>query len=399
MARRATAATKENHRAADDAAGLVVSATPDAESAAEPTDSPHIARLSRLRRLIQDRQLEYLLVSNPLDVAYLTGFLGGDSYLIVGPSSEKPRLISDFRYEEELAPHRDLVEVIIRARSMAEAVAEVLSGVTGRIGFQADSMTVHEQGGLESRIGAAKLEATSGLIAGLRAVKDEHEVKLIRKAVKIQQKALEATLKKLKPGRTELEIAARLEAEMKSLGSREPGFQSIVAAGANGSLPHYRPRNARIRKGEPVLIDWGAVYEGYHSDMTRVVCLGKWPKVIKEIYTIVLEAQEAAAAALAPGRSTREIDAIARDIITRAGYGDRFGHGLGHGIGFNAHEEPRLTHMLPPSDLVPGHVVTVEPGIYLPGVGGVRIEDDYLITEGGARRLCTLPKDLDWASL
>lgn len=361
--------------------------------------SPQAARIERVRRLMQDRQLEYLLVSNPLDVAYLTGFLGGDSYLVVGPSSEKPRLISDFRYEEELAPHRDLVEVIIRARSMGEAVAEVLAGVTGRIGFQADCMTVHEHGALESRIGAAKLEATSGLIAGLRAVKDEHEVRLIRKAVKIQQKALEATLKKLKPGRTELEVAARLEAEMKSLGSREPGFQSIVAAGANGSLPHYRPRNARIRKGEPVLIDWGAVYEGYHSDMTRVVCLGKWPKLIKEIYAIVLEAQEAAAAALAPGRSTREIDGIARDIITRAGYGDRFGHGLGHGIGYNAHEEPRLTHMLPPSELVPGHVVTVEPGIYLPGVGGVRIEDDYLITESGARRLCTLPKDLDWASL
>jgi Xaa-Pro aminopeptidase len=373
-------------------------------AATPETVSPHQGRLKRLAGMLTPEKLDFLMVTNPLDVAYLTGFLGGDSYLLVPGDRSKPILISDFRYQEELQPHAHLVQIVIRKRSMSEAVIDELARhKVGRLGIQADHMTVGELNNLTAAIRKVAVKTTlapvSGLVGKMRAIKDETEIKLIRKAAKIQEKALEEIIRKIKPGKTELEVAGRLEAEMKALGSREPGFQSIVAAGANGSLPHYRPQDVKIRKNEALLIDWGAVYQGYHSDMTRVFALGKWPKKIKEIYSIVLDAQEAAAAALAPGKSTTDIDAIARNHIKKAGYGDYFGHGLGHGIGFNGHEEPRLTNMLAGSILQPGHVVTVEPGIYLPGIGGVRIEDDYVITDKGAENLCSLPKDMDWATI
>ena len=198
---------------------------------------------------------------------------------------------------------------------------------------------------------------------------------------------------------TEAEVAARLEAEMKVRGSSEPGFQTIVAAGTNGSLPHYRPKQKKLAAGKTVLIDWGAVYAGYHADMTRVFALGSWPAKLAEIYDIVLEAQLAAAEALAPGKSTAEIDGVARKIITKAGYAECFGPGLGHGLGLNGHEEPRLTNMLAPTRLEAGMVVTIEPGIYLPGVGGVRIEDDYVVTAKGATNLCSMKKTREWATM
>jgi Xaa-Pro aminopeptidase len=283
---------------------------------------------------------------------------------------------------------------------MSEAVGEVVEAVkVDRLGVQAEHLTLSLRQAVAKVIGARGIVETSALVAGLRIIKDEGEIKLIVKAARIQEAALKAVLPKIKAGQTELEVAARLEAEMKMRGSSEPGFQSIVAAGTTGSLPHYRPQARKIARGKSLLIDWGATYRGYHSDMTRVFALGKWPKKIAEIYKIVLDAQEMAAAALAPGKSTFDIDAIARKHITSHGYGEFYGHGLGHGLGLDGHEEPRLTHMLAPSILEPGHVVTVEPGIYLPGVGGVRIEDDYVITPTGARNLCTLPKSLDWATL
>jgi Xaa-Pro aminopeptidase len=254
-------------------------------------------------------------------------------------------------------------------------------------------MTIAERAGLARRLGAGgakRLTDTTGLVARLRVIKDAHEIGLIRKAARIQEAALKAVLPTIKPGQSELEVAARLESEMKTRGSSEAGFQTIVAAGANGSLPHYRPGSKKLSAGKPVLIDWGAVYKGYHADMTRTFALGKWPAKLREVYGVVLEAQMAAAAALGPGKSTADIDNVARAHITRHGYGEFFGHGLGHGIGLSGHEEPRLTNMLAPTRLEAGMVVTVEPGVYLSGVGGVRIEDDYVITEHRAENLCSL---------
>jgi Xaa-Pro aminopeptidase len=362
--------------------------------------SPHPARIARLRECTRSLDLGHILITNPLDVGYLTGFLGGDSYLLVAPG--KATIVSDFRYQEELGPLKAFCEVYIRKGGMTQAVAEVVAGID-RLGIQADYLTIAERDAIARSINddaGSRLVSTVGVVAKMRAIKDDHEVELIRKAIKIQEAALKAVLPMIRAGQTEIEVAAQLEAEMKTRGSSQPGFQSIIAAKTNGSLPHYRPSpKVKIARNQPLLIDWGAIWLGYHGDMTRTFALGKWPAKVREIYEIVLDAQMMAADALAPGKSTRDIDAIARDHITRYGYGEAFGHGLGHGLGLNGHEDPRLTHMLPASELKVGQVVTVEPGIYLPGVGGVRIEDDYLITPDGAKNLCSLPKTLSWATL
>lgn len=362
---------------------------------------PFADRLGRLRATLAQQGLGWFLVTNPLDVGYLTGFLGGDSYLLVGPQGAT--IISDFRYQEELETVKPLATVYIRKGGMLAAVAEVFTAQrVDRCGYQSEYITVAERASFAQALGESgndRLSSTTGIVARMREIKDDTEVACIEYAARIQESALLAILPSIKPGLTELEVAARLEAEMKTRGSSEPGFQTIVAAKANGSLPHYRPQAVKLAAGRPLLIDWGAVYLGYHSDMTRTFSLGKWPPKVREIYEIVLEAQEAAAAALAPGKTTRQIDAVARTIIADAGYAEQFGHGLGHGLGFNGHEDPRLSHMTAEAPLRVGQVVTVEPGIYLPGVGGVRIEDDYLITQSGSRRLCTLPKDLAWSTL
>ncbi len=376
-----------------------VASKPARKRPAEAGAPPYRTRLGRLAKSLAGHGCESALITRANDVAYLTGFLGGDSYLLVRRPGRRPVLISDFRYDEELEPQRSLAEVVIRPRSMTEAVAAALGGVPGACAIQAEGVTIQEREAWERRVGPDRLRPVTGLVSGMRAVKDRTEVEYIRRAIRIQESALRAVLPTIRPGMTELAIAASLEAEMKERGSSQPGFVTIVAARANGSLPHYRPQKTTVAAGKPLLIDWGAVYRGYHGDMTRTFCLDRWPGKMKEIYGIVLDAHEAAASALAPGRTTAEIDGIARDLITRAGYGKEFGHGLGHGLGFDGHEDPRLSHMLPPTPLVAGQVVTIEPGIYLPGVGGVRIEDDYLITGKGAENLCTLPRSLEWSTL
>jgi Xaa-Pro aminopeptidase len=365
---------------------------------------PYAGRLKRLAGLLRGADVPNLLVTSPIDVGYLTGFLGGESYLLVSASGGRPVVISDFRYEEELEPVKALADLHIRSataqgETMPRAIAAVFSARrVERCGFQADHLTVAGRDELAALIGAKKFVPTSGLIAQMRIVKDEHEVRLMKAATRLQEEALQAILPTIEPGQTELEIAARLEAEMKSRGSSQPGFPSIIAAGATGSLPHYRPGRRKTVAGKTLLIDWGATFQGYQSDMTRTFALGSWPRKMKEIYDITLRAQMTAAAALAPGKTNHQIDRVARDIITRAGYGDQFGHGLGHGLGM-VKDPPYLNPLYAEMTLVPGHVVTVEPGIYLPGIGGVRIEDLYVITDRGAKNLCSLPKTIEWATL
>lgn len=375
---------------------------PAGRAAAPPQkgESPHASRLARLSEKVEQAEADNLLVTNEKDVGYLTGFLGGHSYLLVGKRGTLPVIISDFRYLEELEPQRQIAEIHMRSGGLVDAAVQLLKDRSAaRCGVQAEHMPLAEFQDLTKRARGIKLVATRSLVGSMRIQKDATEVDLIRRAVRLQEAALLATLPTIKPGQTELEVAARLEAEMKARGSSEAGFQTIIAAKANGSLPHYRPGREKVAANKPLLIDWGAVYRGYHGDMTRTFSLGKWPPKIREIYEIVREAQQRAAAALAPGKSTHEVDAVARDYITKHGYGKEFGHGLGHGMGMDGHEDPRLNPLFPPTILEPGQVVTVEPGIYLPGTGGVRIEDDYVITERGAENLCRLPKDIEWATL
>lgn len=352
--------------------------------------------------------VSHLLVTNPVDVGYLTGFLGGDSVLLVGPG--KPVIISDSRYDEELEPQRPLAKVVMRDGAMSAAIAAVIDpqakdGKIDSIGVQTEHLTLAAERGLRDafknrRIPVSLLAPTAGLVGKLRAVKSKDELTLIRGALGIQQDALLEALGNLKPGMTELGFRAELEYQMMRRGSAEAGFGTIVAAGANGSLPHYTPSAlVKIKRGSPLLIDWGATHNGYRGDMTRVVCLGRWPREIREIYGIVLDAHLAAVSALKPGARCADVDAAARRVIDKAGYGDRFGHGLGHGLGMDVHESPSLSRHAGDAVLEEGHVVTIEPGIYLPGIGGVRLEDDYAVTARGSRNLCSLPKDIDWASL
>jgi Xaa-Pro aminopeptidase len=352
-------------------------------------------RLPALRAAIKKAGHENFLITNPLDVAYLTGFHGGDSYILMMGKSAV--LISDFRYQEELEHLNGELTIVIRKGAMAKEVANVV-GQLKECAVQAEAMTLAEYTALDKAL-KTKLIQTTGIVAAMRSIKDADEVKLIKKAVKIQEQALLAVLPSLKPGMTELAIAAMIEAEMKTRGSSAPGFQTIVAAQPNGSFPHYRPGSKKTAANKTLLIDWGAIFQGYHSDMTRVYAFNSWPRKIAEIYAIALEAKELAADALRPGATSLEIDTIARSYITRHGYGEYFGHGLGHGIGFNGHEDPRMTHMASPTVLMPGHVITIEPGIYLPGVGGVRIEDDYVITQRGATNLCSLPQSMEECTL
>lgn len=367
--------------------------------------APYAQRIARLIESAQSEfRVDHLLVTNPLDVGYLTGFLGGESYLVVGPgvNGKGAAIISDGRYLEELEPQKPLAEIIMRTGSMEKAIADVLTrpGV-GACGFQAEHLTLSAREQLERAVaadGSYSLVPTNKLVGNMRVIKDAFEIELIQTAVTITEQALLATLPTIKVGQSELDVAARLEYEMKRRGSSQPGFQSIVAAKANGSLPHYRPGWEKVTKNQPLLIDWGGTFMAYQGDMTRTFAVGKWVPKIREIYEIVREAQQRSADALAPGKSTHEVDRIARDYIIRHGYGEYFDHGLGHGLGISK-EPPFLNPKYDPIELRVGHVCTVEPGIYLPGIGGVRIEDQYVITENGARNFCTLPKTAEWSVL
>ncbi len=362
-------------------------------------------RMKRLRVTLRELGVGHAVITNPVDVGYLTGFLGGDSVLVVGTG--KPTIISDRRYEEELDAFRPIAKITMRSGTMSGAIAEVLGELHERgsldgVALQADHLTVGAESALreacKKKVPVRSIRHASGLVADLRIAKDESEIRHIRAAARIQQDALLAALEYLRPGMTELEFTAELEYQMKTRGSSTPAFGTIVAAGANGSHPHYSPADVPIARNSTLLIDWGATHMGYRSDMTRTFGFGRWPRQMREVYGVVLEAHEAAASAIKPGVTGRELDAIARKVITDAGYGEAFAHSLGHGLGMDVHENPRLSAQ---SDdvLDTGHVVTIEPGIYLPGIGGVRIEDDYAVTPRGRRNLCTLPKDIEWATI
>ena len=359
---------------------------------------PLEGRVDRLRSLMKRESVGVMLVSHPVDIRYLTGFSGEDSWAVVTRGGVV--VLSDSRFEEELGVHHRYVKTVMRKKGLAEELAKVVGGKAkkrgARIGIQAEHVTLAQRREVVKWVGASRLKETTGMVAGLRVVKDEIEVGLISRAIKIQESAYRALLKWMKPGVTERAVAAKLEYEMRARGADGPSFETIVASGANGSLPHYFPGDAKVRKNVPVLIDFGARYQGYCGDLTRVVVLGKMPKRMAEVYEVVAAAQQAGIGAIKPGAKLAEVDAAARDVIIDAGYGDRFGHGLGHGIGLEIHELPWLNARFG-GELREGHVVTVEPGVYLPGVGGVRLEDDILVTGVGRRKLSGLPVGLDTA--
>ena len=245
-------------------------------------------------------------------------------------------------------------------------------------------------------IGDLELVPTSDLVSVLRQRKTSQECALIEQAIGIQEAALEATLSDLRAGMTEAQVAARLEYEMRLRGAESASFEAIIGSGPNSSVIHHIPGDRAIEDGM-LLVDWGARVEGYCSDLTRTMCFGPMPEPMERVYEVVLESLEAAIEACLPGADCAQVDAAARDVIAAAGWGDQFPHGLGHGVGMDVHESPFFSSRSGGILLEPGMIMTVEPGVYLPGVGGVRIEEDVLITETGHRVLSTWPRDLDSA--
>jgi Xaa-Pro aminopeptidase len=355
-------------------------------------------RLSNVRAAMRHKKIPALLVTNFADVSWLTGFEGHDSYVIV--TADRFLLLSDFRYQEQAAKECPWVELLLREGAMVELLSKTIRKENIKsLGVQAESMTIAQRDALQEKFtGKTRLKIlpVAQIIVELRHIKDAHEISILQSAIRIAEDAFKAMRQQLTLGMTENDIAGLLVYEMRKRGALNSSFDTIIAVGANGSLPHYRPRDAKLTHNTSLLVDWGALAHGYCSDLTRVLFFGPPSQKMREIYQVTLDAQLAAIAAIAPGKKAVDIDKIARDIIAKAGYGDHFGHGLGHGIGRDIHEAIAF-NKISKVVLKPGMVLTVEPGIYLPGVGGVRIEDDILVTETGCKVLTKLEKSLDWA--
>lgn len=350
---------------------------------------PYKTRLARLREAMAAKQLDGYLVHNRPEQIWLTGFTGEDGSVLVTPRALV--LLTDGRFDETADVEAPFARKVLRKKRGAETTArEVKRLKIDKLGYEPDHLVVRMFTELKKELDKTRLVAASGLISKLRIIKDAEEVVRIRRAIDVAQRAFKKVTAWMKPGQTEREVAAKLIFEMQRLGAQGPSFPPIVASGPHGSLPHHDPTDRKLRDGEPVLIDWGARVEWYASDLTRMVWIGSIPRQIAKIYDIVREAQAAAIDAVRAGARTSEPDLAARKVISAAGYGKQFTHSVGHGLGLLVHDGPGLRRT-GKDRLEAGMVVTIEPGIYLPGVGGVRLEDDVLVTENGHEVLSTLP--------
>ncbi|NQU75760.1 MAG: M24 family metallopeptidase [Planctomycetes bacterium] len=358
-----------------------------------PSAAP--ARRRRLVRRFAAAGIDALLVTDPANVRYLSGFRGEDSSLLVG--RDWSVLLTDSRFAQQAKIDCPDLDPHIRSGPMAEAVKVVLRRHQARrVGVEAEHVTLAFRDRLTEQISARRLRQTRQLVSDLRLTKDAEELAGIRKAIRIAEEAFRGLIAGGAAGllgRREVEVAGELDYRMRQLGAEAASFPTIVAAGPHAALPHYLPGASRLRCGQAVLVDWGALASGYCSDLTRVVFLGRIPPQLGRIYEVVLRAQAAGIAAVRAGCSVKSVDAAARNLIADAGLAEYFGHGLGHGIGLKVHEGPVISR-LGEGRLRSSSVVTIEPGIYLPGVGGVRIEDDVLVQTGRAKVLSGLQKDL-----
>jgi Xaa-Pro aminopeptidase len=362
------------------------------------------ARVERLASDLREREIDVLLVANQVNVRYLTGFTGtnGLALIVAHPARRHGhRFFTDFRYlAQSAAQVPDAFDREIVTGDLLEAAAGALTssghGAGGRLGFDDASLTVKQHARLGELLGAKwELVRSAGAVERLRAVKDADEIDRIRAAAQLADEALRGVLEGGVVDRTERDVAIELELRLRRLGAEAPSFPSIVAVGAHGALPHAEPGARAIRKHALLTIDWGALHEGYCSDCTRTYATGERISArAREIYELVLAAQEKALAAVRAGPNGREPDAVARKLIERAGHGEHFGHGLGHGVGMEVHEGPRLSRLADDEPLRVGNVVTVEPGVYLPRRLGVRIEDLVVITADGQEVLTGLGKEL-----
>lgn len=352
------------------------------------------ARLAALRDAIGRADLDALLVTSLPNVRYLTGFSGSNALLLV--SALDCLLLTDFRYEAQVADEvGDAATVRIEPTSLWNGLWTALGGAPGvdRVGFESAHLLHRDFTRLLEHGGRWQWRPTTDLVETLREIKDDQEVAAIERAVGMAERALARTLEVIRPGMTETALAGQLERFLREEGSEAFPFASIVASGPRSALPHARASERHLAPGDLVLLDFGAVADGYCSDITRTVVLGGASNAQRDVYQIVLEANARASGALRAGMKGMAADAVAREYIDARGHGEAFGHSLGHGIGLEVHEGPRLARSIE-TTLAAGMVVTVEPGIYLPGLGGVRIEDDVLITATGTRVLTRFDRAL-----
>lgn len=356
------------------------------------------ARLPRLVELLAESGCDALVVTKRENVRYLTGFTGSAGSLVVRPG--KAVLVTDGRYavqapEELEASGLGSGPIDVDTVVTQSATSAVITATgRGRIGLEAEHLSWARYRSLAAQLEGSELVATSGLVEALRRVKDDGEVSRIEAAAAVADAALDDLRPMLLEGPEERELASALDHRMRELGASDRSFETIVAAGSRAAMPHARPTAARVEPGELVVVDFGAVVDGYCSDMTRTLCAGAPASgTLERVVAVVAESQRAGTATARPGAAGKEVDAACREVIGAAGWGDAFVHGTGHGVGLEIHESPRVsaesTDML-----VPGTVLTVEPGIYLAGKGGARIEDTVVVTADGCRALTKSPKDL-----
>ena len=354
----------------------------------------HEARIARAREKLQKWDVESLLVTDLTNVRYLTGFSGSNGQVLL--TEDEAVFMSDSRYAARAADLVQGAEVAIYPHRMSELLQKRLNG-TKRLGFEASDLTVSDLESLSERLDSVELVATKSVVEDLRRTKDAEEVALLREAVRIGDEAFSWVLGRLREGVSERALALDLEIHLRSTGAEAVSFEPIIGSGPLSAHIHHTPSERQLRRGDIVLMDFGCRFQGYCSDLTRTIVLGRASGEQSELYELVLKAQEQGIAAAGAGAVTQEVDRAARDVIESSGYGDEFAHALGHGVGLEIHEAPRLGKS-PEEDLEAralkaGDVVTIEPGVYFDGNFGIRIEDCVLVTEQGCEVLGSAPKD------
>jgi Xaa-Pro aminopeptidase len=347
-------------------------------------------RLTKLRAILPEHDIDAILISQPQNRRYLSGFTGSAGWLVI--TAERAVMATDFRYYEQVgreAPGFELARIQTRVSDLLPQVLADL-GIK-RLGFESQHLTVEQLSTFNKAADGVEWLPLENTVEKIRAVKDQDEIDALRRSAALNDDAFAHLLEVIEPGMTEREAAWEIEAYMRSHGASKVAFDLIVAAGPNGALPHARPGDQAIQPSAPIVIDIGCVLDDYCSDMTRTFCLGEPSSRYLEVWNLVLQAQEAAEAVIRAGTSGVETDAAARDLIVEAGYGDYFGHGLGHGVGLAVHEGPRASR-LSEDTFEAGMSLTVEPGIYLPGEFGVRLEDLVIIGKDGIEILTNTPK-------
>ena len=352
-----------------------------------------MSRLETIKEQFNDLKIDSFLIKNLANIRYLTGFSGSAGNVLI--TKDKNYFISDFRYKTQSAKEVDKnFEIIIYVQNSLSFLKDLIEKHDlKKIGFESNFMTFNDVLGLKEEFKNTEFIPVDSLVEKIVMVKNEKEILATRKAVEITDRTFSDLLKIIKPGITEREVSAHISYLQKMYGADGDSFDAIVASGERGAFPHARPTDKKIATGELVTLDFGCTVEGMKSDMTRTIAIGEISDECKNIYSIVKEAQQKALEKVKAGMSTKEIDSVARDFIREKGFGNNFGHGLGHGVGYDIHEKPALNER---TDYILqiNNIITIEPGIYVEGTGGVRIEDDVIVTEEGCEILNSSPKEL-----